>query len=256
MQVLLSGTDFPHASGEFTRPKTVPYYGFFCFTTPFVYQTEDGLQTGKPGQILINPPGSLIHHGPIASDQSFRNHWLHISADFSRLLERYPLPLDRAFLFPKPELIAEAIHRLTREQLLRQAGWEEAVDCILTQLVIEIHRFSQQSPERSATVRLEEARNTFLASPQQPWTLEEMARLSGYSPSRFSCLYTAAFGKSPKAELLEVRITKATQMLQYSDLSVSTVAAACGFQSLYYFSKYFRKHMGVSPSQWALENKK
>ena len=254
MQVLLSGTDFPHEPGEFSKPKTVSYYGFFCFTTPFLYHRDGSLHAGKPGEVLINPPGSLIYHGPTAPTDSFRNHWLHISEDFGKLLERYPLPLNRAFSFPNQAMIAEAIRRLKREQLLQQPGWEEAVDCILTQLVIDIHRFSLQGPEKPATVRLEEARNTFLASPELPWSLEEMAKRSGYSPSRFSNLYTASFGKAPKAELLEARIAMAKQMLAYSDLSISAVAAACGFQSLYYFSKYFRKQTGRSPTQWAEEH--
>ena len=79
-------------------------------------------------------------------------------------------------------------------------------------------------------------------------TLEAMAALTGYSVSRFCALYSARFQKSPKAELLEIRLAMAKDRLRYSDLSVSAVAAECGFQSLYYFSKYFRQQTGLSPT--------
>ncbi len=253
MEVFMSGIDFPHENGEFSRAKTVSYYGVYCFTTPFLYHRDGKLCRGEPGELLINPPGSLIHHGPASPEESFRNHWLHISADFGSLLQRYPLPLDTAFPLANQSVLPEAIRRLSREQLLKRPGWREAVDCILTQMVIELHRLSLQGPGQTVEGRLEEARNTFLEAPERPWTLEDMARLSGYSPSRFSALYNARFGISPKAELLDARIRMAKQMLSYTDLSVTAIAAACGFQSVYYFSKYFRKQTGLSPSRFAEE---
>lgn len=255
MQVLLSGTDFPHEPGEYSRPKTVSYYGVYCFTTPFVYHKDGRLCPGSAGELLINPPGSVIHHGPADPSQSFRNHWLHLSPDFGRLLERFPLPLDVAFPIPDPTLLSDAIRRLTRERMLQKPGWQEAVDCILTQLVIELHRQQALERERRAEFRLNEARSALLGAPERPWTLEQMAKLAGYSPSRFSALYQEQFDISPKAELLEARLSMARQMLRYSDLSVTAIAAACGFQSVYYFSKYFRKRTGLSPTQWATENR-
>ena len=253
MELLLSGTDFPHEPGEFSKPKQVSFYGVFCFTTPFVYQKGGVFCRGDAGDLLINPPGSIIHHGPVEPTESFRNHWMHISPDFGQLLSRYPLPLNTAFPIQSQGLIPAAIRKLNHEQFLKRPGWQDAVDCILTQTVIDIHRLSLQGPDRTPEVRLEEARNTFLGAPEQPWTLEEMARISGYSPSRFTALYTACYGISPKAELLQARLSMAKQMLSYSDLSVTAISSACGFQSVYYFSKYFRKHTGVSPSQWNTE---
>jgi AraC-like DNA-binding protein len=250
MELLLSGTDFPHEPGEFSKPKQVGYYGVFCFTTAFVYEKDGILCRGEAGDLLINPPGSIIHHGPAEASESFRNHWMHISADFGQLLQRYPLPLNTAFPLKSQGLIPAAIRKLNHEQFLKRPGWQEAVDCILIQTVIELHRLWLQGPERTPEVRLEEARNTFLGAPERPWTLEEMARLSGYSPSRFIALYTACYGTSPKAELLQARLSMAKQMLAYSDLSITAIANACGFQSVYYFSKYFRKQTGLPPSQW------
>lgn len=254
MEVLLSGTDFPHEPGEFSAPKRVSYYGIFCFTTPFVYDRDGVLCRGEAGDLLINPPGSLIYHGPADPEESFRNHWLHVSADFGLLLQRYPLPLNSAFPLGGQGILPAAIRKLNAEKFLRRPGWQEAVDCILTQTVIDIYRLHLQSLEGTGEARLGKARDAFLAAPEQPWTLEAMAKLSGYSPSRFSALYAARFGVSPKAELLAARLSMAKQMLCYSDLSVTAIAAACGFQSVYYFSKYFRRHTGLSPSQWTADS--
>lgn len=248
MQVLLSGTDFPHSKGEVSVRKTVSFYGVYHFSTPFLYEKDGGLCRGKAGDILINPPGSVVYHGAVSPEDSFVNDWMHVSQDFGQLLQRYPLPCCTAISLGPQKLLSTAIRQIRTEQLLKQPGFREKTDCILTQLVIDLHRLYNQSLEQSAELPIVRARETILSHPERSWTLEEMAALTGYSVSRFCALYSARFEKSPKAELLEVRLSMAKDRLAYSDLSVSVIAAGCGFQSLYYFSKYFRQRTGLSPT--------
>lgn len=251
MEVLLSGTDFPHENGEFSHRKTTPYYGVYCFSTPFLYEHDGTLCRGEPGDLLINPPGTVVYHGPISKDTSFTNDWMHISSDFGKLLARYPIPCNTAVALGPQQFLSAAIRQISAEQLLMRPGFQEKVDCILTQMVIDLFRICSRGPVRTPEARIESARDTILQAPERQWSLEEMAALSGYSPSRFSALYTARYGRSPKADLLETRFAMAKQQLIYSDLSISAIAAACGFQSLYYFSKFFRQRTGLSPSAYA-----
>ena len=51
--------------------------------------------------------------------------------------------------------------------------------------------------------------------------------------------------------MLQKRLDMAQQLLIYSQLSVGEIAEKCGFQSIYYFSKYFKKRCGVSPGKFA-----
>ena len=89
-----------------------------------------------------------------------------------------------------------------------------------------------------------------MQSPEKPWSLKTMASLSGYSPSRFSALYKETLCISPKADLLKCRMELAENMLQFSNLSVSAIARECGFENIYYFSKYFKANHGVAPSEY------
>jgi len=252
MQVLLSGMDFPHDKGDFSSRKVSSFYGLYYFTTPFLYEREGELRRGNAGDLLINPPGSVVHHGPVGPEESFTNDWMHISADFGKLLERYPIPCNTAIPIGAQNAVATAIRQIGAEQLLQHPGYQEKTDCILTQMVIDLYRLYNRSLAQTSEIRIVTARETILSAPEQPWTLEKMAQLTGYSVSRFCALYAARFGSSPKSELLEARLSMAKKMLSYSDLSVSAIASACGFQSLYYFSKYFRLHQRMSPSQYRL----
>ena len=116
--------------------------------------------------------------------------------------------------------------------------------------MIDLSRLFRKSVLQTPIERIEAARDAVMRSLEKPWSLNEMAKLCGYSQSRFSALYSARFGCSPKADLLSARLENARQMLLYSGLSVSAIAEANGFQSIYYFSKYFKKQTGLSPSEF------
>ncbi|GAB3752153.1 AraC family transcriptional regulator [Spirosoma pomorum] len=49
---------------------------------------------------------------------------------------------------------------------------------------------------------------------------------------------------------LNLKIEKASQLLVETDLSVSEIAYQCGFESLFYFSRLFRKKKAQSPTEY------
>ena len=108
--------------------------------------------------------------------------------------------------------------------------------------------------ETSETI-LESVHNQIMQSPNQNWTLQEMAKLSGYSFSHFSAIYSKQYGCSPKKDLLNARLKMAEQLLVYSNCSIGEIAERCGFNSIYYFSKCFKKYFCVSPSEFVKERK-
>jgi YesN/AraC family two-component response regulator len=53
---------------------------------------------------------------------------------------------------------------------------------------------------------------------------------------------------TPLNLIIEQRMTRADALLKQKTMSISEVAYACGFESLAYFSKSYKKHRGVNPS--------
>ncbi|MFT5541528.1 MAG: signal transduction histidine kinase/DNA-binding response OmpR family regulator [Glaciecola sp.] len=58
-------------------------------------------------------------------------------------------------------------------------------------------------------------------------------------------------GDTPLNLIVQKRMQKADELLHEKTTSVSEVAYACGFESLAYFSKSYKKHRGISPSEVA-----
>lgn len=55
---------------------------------------------------------------------------------------------------------------------------------------------------------------------------------------------------SPSKYIISYRIKKATEFLKSNDYTISQIAAFVGINDIYYFSKLFKKEMGITPSQY------
>lgn len=63
-------------------------------------------------------------------------------------------------------------------------------------------------------------------------------------------LLSEIFPEYPHADLLQIRMDKAKNLLTNEALTVQQIAQMCGFSDFSHFSRYFRKQAGCSPLQW------
>ena len=85
---------------------------------------------------------------------------------------------------------------------------------------------------------------------QQSLTLVEMADHAGLSSSHFSTLFKQQTGYSPMDYFIHLKIQHASALLALTDKSVHEIAYEIGYQDPYYFSRIFKKVMGVSPQRY------
>lgn len=83
-----------------------------------------------------------------------------------------------------------------------------------------------------------------------PITLKDIAAKFGYNEKYLSKLFREKTGMYFKDYLLNLRINAACGIMELKTKSVKEIAIECGFPDPLYFSKVFRKKMGVSPSEF------
>ena len=83
--------------------------------------------------------------------------------------------------------------------------------------------------------------------------LDLLCRRIGMSRASLYRKLMSATGLSPARYIQSVRLNLAARLLRETQISVSEVATASGFNSLIHFSASFRKHYGVPPSRYAAE---
>lgn len=89
---------------------------------------------------------------------------------------------------------------------------------------------------------------------QNDITVEEVAACCGLNRSYFGKIFHEVLGKSPQEFLISYRMTKATELLKLTSLSIAEVGSAVGYSNQLHFSRAFKKIYGISPRQWRNEN--
>jgi len=81
-------------------------------------------------------------------------------------------------------------------------------------------------------------------------TMENISEIFGYELSYMTQLYKRSKGITPNKRLINLRIDKAKELLDFHhELSVKVIAEIVGYQDQRYFSRIFRKYTGVSPHE-------
>jgi AraC-like DNA-binding protein len=83
-----------------------------------------------------------------------------------------------------------------------------------------------------------------------PVSLSELATVACLSPNHLLRTFRQAFNETPHQFLTECRLQESQRLLCSSDLPVTEVCLAVGFESLGSFSALFHKRFGFSPSEW------
>ncbi len=80
--------------------------------------------------------------------------------------------------------------------------------------------------------------------------LEELAKNAGFSYTYFSYLFKKETGKTLTEYIQMVRIEAAKKLLVEKERNVSEVAELVGYGDIKFFTKQFKKALGVSPNEY------
>lgn len=160
------------------------------------------------------------------------------------------------------ELLSPSLFRLRTASATHavDAGWLEEQLYYLMQNLLALQQQTQAEVAslpylRAATRdelyrRLYRARDSMVATLDQPLTLTAMAQQACLSPNHFLRTFTQIFGQTPHQYLTQQRLQRAASLLRNSNLTVTEVCLAVGFTSLGSFSWRFRRGFGQAPEQY------
>lgn len=107
------------------------------------------------------------------------------------------------------------------------------------------------SADRSIIDYVIELKHQLLTKSDEVIDVEQLAQESGVSYVKFYQEFKRYTGMSPLQYITTSRLNESLQLLANEPSSIAEVAHAAGYEDELYFSRLFRKYIGVSPSEYA-----
>ena len=84
-------------------------------------------------------------------------------------------------------------------------------------------------------------------------TLADIAAAGAVGQSKCCKLFAKYIGQTPNTYLMQYRLDKSTTLLNSTDMTVTEIANAVGFNGSSYYAEAFRKWYGKSPSEYRIK---
>ncbi len=141
------------------------------------------------------------------------------------------------------------VDRLDEELTARAPAFGFLSTAIFMQIVGHLSRCYGRSkdPDSRALLRIGQAISRLESDYADPIDVDTLADLARLSRRSFCRVFHAATGDSPINYLIRVRLNHAAALLRQSDHSVTDIAFRVGFSDGNYFTRQFRRAMGVAP---------
>lgn len=148
---------------------------------------------------------------------------------------------------------------LAHESRTPAAGQVAAGTSLLLALMVQLHRITQLSENTSKSTlysisrkaqQIEKFRSLLDKHFRVEHSLQAYAHMVGVSVGQLSRLCREVLGKSSLEVMNDRLMQEAQRELIYTSLPIKQLAAELGFEDDAYFSRFFRKHAGLSPKAY------
>ncbi len=125
----------------------------------------------------------------------------------------------------------------------------------LMELLVEAHAAARRKPTADRRDALELAKAYMDEHYGEELTIDRLAGIAELSPKYFVDLFKKQYGLSALDYLTRLRMGKAKRLMLVSDMLLKDIAHEVGYEDEFYFSRKFRKSVGLSPSAFVKQRR-
>lgn len=211
------------------------------------FKTGDDYITCSKGDIILLKP-MVPHQYGTSKEKTWEFVWVHFSPELfeTNFLSDKPivnLNLDKEYIKKR---IQQSFEKLIQDYRERNRYWYELCQTCLKEILLLI----AQRQEQSLDPRIEEILHLLSKKMKESFSINELAKMVGLSPSRLSHLFKENVGNSVLDTLKQMRLNQATLLLEHTALTASEVALEVGYQNYNHFAIQFRNRYGISPRHY------
>ncbi|MEM9833656.1 MAG: AraC family transcriptional regulator [Bacteroidota bacterium] len=213
---------------------------------------SSGLIPIAAGSIVLVFP-DLWHRYKPAEGSAWHTYWVGFGGPFTpRLIRNLEItPMMPVHPIGSSENVRNCFQEVLNVAHYELSGYQQVMAGEVVKLLGLLHATQRQAAfADSGTDLVIQTAKSLLIQMQNPKSMEAVADELNMGYSKFRKLFKHYTGMSPGQFQLQHQIAQATQLLRQSELSISEVAYQCGFDTLPYFTRMFKKKTGKTPSTY------
>lgn len=188
----------------------------------------------------------------VANGDEYVDDYLHFAVENrASFLSELTFPLNTPIYHSNDTSISDLLRLIYDEHASEHRLAAHSIDLLIRCLFVKVSEEWLISQQRNTSVPhyydLLSVRNAILASPEHPWTIEELSSMAHLSPAYFQVCYKKAFGLTCMTEVINAKLEQAKLLLTSTELSVNDIAAQTGYNEVYHFIRQFKKSTGMTP---------
>ncbi|QBB70115.1 AraC family transcriptional regulator [Pseudolysobacter antarcticus] len=201
---------------------------------------------------------SMPMHGASIAILARHAVWAKFMAMYSGEISQLPAVFPASQSMPVSMRLA--LLRLTRSALRSGDTLERLMGDRFGQVMLQMQQhfspFIQRCPGSSAArkrqifSRLQRVRHLIQTSPAKDVDISTLAILANYSPNQLIKLFNRVFGETPYFSLVRTRIEFARRLISETNMDISEISRASGFENRTSFARAFKIHSGSTASSF------
>ncbi len=150
--------------------------------------------------------------------------------------------------------VKELIDATIKEYAIEKTGRKTMLTANFLRLAVILSRAYDEDENHREITGIAEAAAYMESCFAEDISIERLVDISHYSQRHFIRLFSETYGTPPQKYLTAIRMRHACSMLKDTDMNVTEICVQCGFNDPNYFSRIFKKNMGITPLQYRKSN--
>jgi AraC-like DNA-binding protein len=241
----------PHIS---SRENLLSYLFFIVIKGSGTLMYDNDEYSLSEGDCVFIDCRKLYYH--CSSENLWTLRWVHFYGPsmhniYEKYLQRGGLPCFPSTDCPKYEDILQEIFSIaSSDSYVKDMEINTKLSALLTHLMLESWHPDNRKENISGKRNLKEIKEYIESHFSEKITLDNLAAQFYINKFYLSRLFKEQFGISVNNYLLQLRTTRAKQLLRFSDLSIEQIGQRCGMDDANYFSRMFKKIEGSTPGEY------
>ncbi len=251
--IIRGGCFSRHSAGFIMeRPNGLPYYVLLIIKTCAEFDIDGSHIICKPNSaLLIKPNTPYSYKNP---NGEYIDDWLHFTCCADDLSAYQNITFHTCFPINNESILTSYLQQMLWENHFSlspsKASYVDTLFRLLFNHIYEDFNTNQIEEYHPYRYKLQKIRLEIQAAPDKKYSAQDFAARLKISVSYFQYLYKLFFHISFRADIINMRIEYAKELIITTNLPLEQIAYASGYTSEVHFYRQFLSKTGMTPGKY------